>query len=501
MTSPAVNSPNPIQEDHHKDQNAPLDNPDVQNFDPQQRRQNQNRVKRRGGGPGGFNQRFNNPRGRKGFGRPGLNRNEEGGGHEQDNDFNKDSRFQDKLYEKLSQIAGPAVDLPPLDTVEKKFSGRNRLYIGNLSPDVTENDLKELLGKCGEYGELFLNKEKNFSFVKFDFYASCERAKRELDGHMLKGKNLKIRFAPNNASIKVKNLSGFVSNELLNYAFQVFGEVERALVLVDERGKPTGEGIVEFARKGCAMHAIRKCTERCFFLTESLRPVVVEPYEYVNDTDGFSEKFLPKRNPDYLKERSKGPRLAELNSFEHEYGLRWKQMLDLHAQKQEALKKELQMEMQKLEAQMVYARYEHETELLREELRARELDRERQKQEWEMKERQVEEQRRRNEEQIRRQEESLQARMMHQDEEMRRRQQENNLFMQAHQLHNILDEQEQSFQKPEMFDRGMDNREGFGEQSVKNEEEGKMPQQGNTFRRDRWITDRRDDFVPKRRRF
>jgi proline- and glutamine-rich splicing factor len=149
MTSPAVNSPNPIQEDHHKDQNAPLDNPDVQNFDPQQRRQNQNRFKRRGGGPGGFNQRFNNPRGRKGFGRPGLNRNEEGGGHEQDNDFNKDSRFQDKLYEKLSQIAGPAVDLPPLDTVEKKFSGRNRLYIGNLSPDVTENDLNELLGKCG----------------------------------------------------------------------------------------------------------------------------------------------------------------------------------------------------------------------------------------------------------------------------------------------------------------------------------------------------------------
>ena len=274
--------------------------------------------------------------------------------------------------------------------------------------------------------------------------------------------------------------------------------MERAIVCVDERGKPTGEGIVEFARKGYALHAIRKCTERCFFLTESLRPVVVEPYEYTNDTDGFPEKYLPKRNPEYLKARSKGPRLAEMSSFEHEYGLRWKQLLDLFAQKEEGLKKELQMEMEKLEAQMEYARYEHETEMLREELRARELDRERQKQEWEMKERQVEEQRRRNEEQIRRQEESLQARMIHHDEEMRRRQQENNLFMQAHQLHNILDEQEQAFQKPERFESGMDGRDGYGDTK---DEDGNMGQPSNSFRRDRWITDRRDDFMPKRRRF
>ncbi|XP_044253462.1 hrp65 protein-like [Tribolium madens] len=424
---------------------------------------------RRRGGPG----RFNNVRGRRPFTRD-VNESEVDA-----------APLHDKCYEKLAQIGGPTVDLPLLETVEKKFSGRNRLYIGNLGPDVAEGDLRDLLGKYGEFGELFVNKEKNFAFVKYDFYASCEKAKRELDGEVLKGKNLKIRFAPNNASVKVKNLAPFVSNELLYYAFQVFGEVERALVLVDERGKPTGEGIVEFSRKGFALNAIRKCSDRCFFLTESLRPVVVEPHEYTNDTDGFPEKFLPRRNPDFLKARSKGPRLAELNSFEHEYGLRWKQLLDLYAQKELALKTELQMEMEKLEAQMEYARYEHETELLREELRVREMDRDRQKQEWEMKQRKVEEERRRNEEQIRRQEESLQARMMHQEEEMRRRQQENNLFMQAHQLHSMLDEQEQAFQEPQ--------NDGF---EVKKEEN--LPQTSNSFRRERrW----RDDFGPKRRRF
>lgn len=36
---------------------------------------------------------------------------------------------------------------------------------------------------------------------------------------------LKIRFAPIAAAIKVKNLTPFVSNELLEYAFSIFGDV------------------------------------------------------------------------------------------------------------------------------------------------------------------------------------------------------------------------------------------------------------------------------------
>lgn len=84
---------------------------------------------------------------------------------------------------------------------------------------------------------------------------------------MRKGRALKVRFAPSSATVKVKNLTPWVSNELLERAFSVFGEIERAVVIVDERGKSTGEGIVEFARKPCAQQAIRKCTDGCYFLT------------------------------------------------------------------------------------------------------------------------------------------------------------------------------------------------------------------------------------------
>lgn len=80
---------------------------------------------------------------------------------------------------------------------------------------------------------------------------------------------------------------------------------------------------------------------------------------------------------------------------------------------------------------LVSCRYEHETELLREQLRQREQDRERQKRSWEMAERAADERREAERQQLLRQEEELSQRMRHQDDELRRRQQENTLFVQV----------------------------------------------------------------------
>ncbi|CAG2053777.1 unnamed protein product, partial [Timema podura] len=384
--------------------------------------------------------------------------------------FQGDVKQLDRLNERLAALAAPTHDLPPQDVSEKKFSGRCRLYIGNLTNDVTEEEMQQLFSPYGETSELFVNKEKNFAFIRMDYRASAEKAKRELDGSLRKGRPLKVRFAPHSAAVKVKNLTQWVTNELLERAFSVFGEIERAVIIVDERGKSQGEGIIEFARRPGAQMALRRCNEGCFFLTASLRPVVVEPFEQMDDVDGYAEKNLPKKNPDYYKAREVstyifgsngfkrahhftfGGRMVWRNShsrldcpiFEHEYGSRWKQLYDLFKQKEEALGREMKMEEEKLEAQMEYARYEHETEILREQLRQRELDRERQKREWEMKERQAEEQRLADEERMRRSQEEMSLRMHHQEEELRRRQQENTLFMQAHQLSSLLDQQEQA---------------------------------------------------------
>ncbi|CAH0407041.1 unnamed protein product [Chilo suppressalis] len=448
-----------------------------------------------GGQGGNFGGQGNRQFGQKQGGGPGPVRNHQQRGNPRGGppqDGKPVQREELMLANKLKDLVGPLIDLPTIDQSEVKFNGRSRLYIGNLTNDVSEEEILNLFAPFGESAELFINKEKGFGFIKMDYRVNAERAKRELDGKMRNGKTLRVRFAPHNSAIRVKNLPPFVSNELLYRAFEIFGKIERAYVKVDERGKTLGEGVVEYSRKPSALAAIRNCTEKCFFLTSSLRPVIVENFEEPDEMDGYPEKNLPKKHPEFLKAREHGPRFSESNSFEHEYGTRWKQLHELHRQKEDALKKELAAEEEKLEAQMEYAKYEHETEMLREQLRQREQDRERQKRSWEMAERAADERREAERAQLLRQEEELSQRMRHQDDELRRRQQENTLFVQAQRLNSLLDRQEQG-----MFDQQQPMDGGFRDQyDMPRGGYDDMPQNRG------WEGPRQmDDFPNKRRRF
>ncbi|XP_049532168.1 hrp65 protein-like isoform X3 [Anopheles darlingi] len=379
------------------------------------------------------------------------------GGNDMDNSFadrrrggGGDGYF---INEKLRLLQGPLLDIPAIEAQEAKFSGRNRLYVGNLTNDATEEELMEMFKPFGEISEVFMNKEKNYAFVRVDYFCNAEKAKRELDGTSRKNRVLRVRFAPNATAIRVKNLTAYVTNELLYKAFEVFGPLERAVVQVDERGKPTGEGIVEYQKKPGAAAAIRYCSEKCYFLTSSLRPVIVEPYTYQDDNDGLPEKSLNKKQNEFIKARQLGPRFAENGSFEYEYGQRWKHMHDMYRQKAEALKREMIMEEEQLEAKMEFARYEHETEQLREQLRQREMDRDRQKAELEMKERQVHVARQRNDMQVKTEMDEMTNRIKRSDEELDRRQKENNMFMKNQQM-NFMDQQQQQQQMNDMGGMG-----------------------------------------------
>ena len=72
--------------------------------------------------------------------------------------------------ERIMALAGPTHELPPQDTTEKKFSGRNRLYVGNLTSDVTEEEIQTLFSQYGEVSELFVNTVKNFAFLRMASY-------------------------------------------------------------------------------------------------------------------------------------------------------------------------------------------------------------------------------------------------------------------------------------------------------------------------------------------
>ncbi|XP_040044492.1 splicing factor, proline- and glutamine-rich isoform X3 [Gasterosteus aculeatus] len=306
---------------------------------------------------------------------------------------------------------------------EKTYTQRCRLFIGNLPNDITEEDFKKLFAKYGEPSEVFINKSKGFGFIRLESRALAEIAKAELDDTPMKSRPLRVRFATHSAALSVKNLSPFVSNELLEEAFAQFGMVERSIVIVDDRGRSTGRGIVEFASKPAARKALDRCNEGVFLLTTSPRPVVVEPLEQFDDEDGLPEK-LAQKNPRYQAEREEPPRFARPGTFEYEYSKRWKSLDDMEKQQRQQVEKNMREAREKLESEMEDAFHEHQANLLRQDLlrRQEELRRMEEVHSQEMQKRK-EMQIRQEEERRRREEEMIRKRDM--EEQMRRQREEN----------------------------------------------------------------------------
>ncbi|XP_026011185.1 splicing factor, proline- and glutamine-rich isoform X2 [Astatotilapia calliptera] len=306
---------------------------------------------------------------------------------------------------------------------EKSYTQRCRLFVGNLPNDITEDDFRKMFAKYGEPTEVFINKGKGFGFIRLESRALAEIAKAELDDTPMKGRPLRVRFATHSAALSIKNLSPFVSNELLEEAFSQFGMVERAIVVVDDRGRSTGRGIVEFASRPAARKALERCNEGVFLLTTSPRPVVVEPLEQYDSEDGLPEK-LAQKNPKYKTEREEPPRFARPGTFEFEYAKRWKSLDEMEKQQRQQVEKNMREAREKLESEMEDAYHEHQANLLRQDLlrRQEELRRMEEMHNQEMQKRK-EMQLRQEEERRRQEEEMLRKREL--EEQMRRQREEN----------------------------------------------------------------------------
>ena len=53
--------------------------------------------------------------------------------------------------------------LPPAD---KKFTGRCRLFVGNMPTDTSEEEFKKMFEEFGESTEVFLNAGRGFGFIR-----------------------------------------------------------------------------------------------------------------------------------------------------------------------------------------------------------------------------------------------------------------------------------------------------------------------------------------------
>ena len=78
---------------------------------------------------------------------------------------------------------------------------QSKLYVGNLSNSVSEEELKELFGQAGEVKAIVLvtdretQRRKGFGFVEMLTQADAEKAIRMFNGQDLGGRSLAVDLA------------------------------------------------------------------------------------------------------------------------------------------------------------------------------------------------------------------------------------------------------------------------------------------------------------------
>jgi len=68
----------------------------------------------------------------------------------------------------------------------------SKLYVGNLSYSVTNQQLEELFSNYGEVRQVNIIEGKNFGFVEMSSQSEAEKAKTVLDGTEFQGRNLRV---------------------------------------------------------------------------------------------------------------------------------------------------------------------------------------------------------------------------------------------------------------------------------------------------------------------
>ena len=122
------------------------------NSSPSNRNNHQNG--RQGGGGG-----FNNKRGGGGNNNSNKHRNSEGSGQNRDN-----KRSENGPQSALFSSTEPKSSSKP--EKEKEFSTRFKLFVGNLSTDTTEQDVKKMFEPFISSPNVFFDKQKLFGFVR-----------------------------------------------------------------------------------------------------------------------------------------------------------------------------------------------------------------------------------------------------------------------------------------------------------------------------------------------
>jgi len=196
--------------------------------------------------------------------------------------------------------------VPKKERMQQKESSWTNIYIKDLDPNITD---QELQGKFSQYGPITScvimkgdeGGSKGFGFVNFDKHEDALHAVDALQGVLVGGKSiwcgraqkktereselrkkfkqLKIEHMTRYQGINlyIKNLEDEIDEERLRKEFSIFGQIRSAKIMTDEKGNSKGFGFICYSTPEEAQHTINEMNSR--ILQGCTKPLYVALHE------------------------------------------------------------------------------------------------------------------------------------------------------------------------------------------------------------------------------